>query len=69
MMHVPVLIPVTTPAELIVPIAGLDELQVPPVIDDESVVAEPVHTAKDPVIGGGTDDTVTTAYTVHPPAV
>jgi hypothetical protein len=58
----PVTIPVVSPMDAT---AVLLLVHVPPVIASESVMAEPVHTVEEPVIGGGAGFTVTTADTTQ----
>ena len=58
MMEVPEETPVTTPVEPMVATDVAVELQVPPVVVDESVVLFPTHIVSAPVIAAGRFTTV-----------
>lgn len=65
-MVVPLDIPVTIPLELIVPTEGLLLLQLPPMLEDESVISERAQTFSSPVIGLGSGFTVAMVVLIHP---
>jgi hypothetical protein len=66
MSEVPDETPVTTPVVPIVAIEGVDELQVPPVVVDESAVVLPTHMANVPVMAAGKFTTVSAFVFAHP---
>ena len=62
----PATMPVTIPVLLIVPVAKLPLLHVPPVVASLSDVVNPAQTCAVPVIAAGTAFTVTIDVTVQP---
>ena len=59
MVAVPTLTPLTTPLASIVATAVLDDNHTPPLVASDNVIAEPEHTAVEPVMAA-TDGTVIT---------